>query len=70
MSKGAARLLRAASEAVGGMPALAVRLRTDEMLLARYMTGDRPLPDPLLLKVLDIILADRDGAGKESRGRP
>jgi len=60
MSKSAMRILRAAADMVGGLPELAVRLGTHETFLAEYMVGYRPVPDPLLLKVLDIVLAERE----------
>jgi len=60
MSKRAMKLLSAASDVVGGMPELALRLKTSETLLAKYMIGYRRLPDAVLLEVLDIILAERD----------
>jgi hypothetical protein len=59
MSACTVRLLNAASEIVGGPGALAERLGIDESLLAKFMGDTRPLPDPLLLKAVDIILADR-----------
>jgi transcriptional regulator with XRE-family HTH domain len=59
MSATAARLLRAAAEIVGGRRALAERLGIAESLLARYMAGTRLLPDPLLLRTVDVILEDR-----------
>jgi hypothetical protein len=55
-----AKLLQAASEIVGGPKVLAARLGINEALLLRIMAERRPLPDPLLFKALDIILADRD----------
>jgi hypothetical protein len=54
------KLLRAASEIVGGSKELAARLGISEALLLRIMAERRPLPDPLLFKALDIILADRE----------
>ncbi|HEX2566942.1 MAG TPA: hypothetical protein VHN19_08930 [Burkholderiales bacterium] len=60
MSTRAGRILRAAADLVGGMPELAVRLGTNETILAQYMVGHRRVPDPLLLEVLDLMLAERD----------
>jgi len=57
---GAARLLRAASELVGGDKALAERLGITELVLSRLMTGQDELPDPVLLGVVDIIVASHD----------
>src|SRR5258706_2712082 len=53
------KLLRAASEIVGGDSTLADRLGISEMTLSVYMTDSRELPDQLLLRALDIILAER-----------
>ena len=53
------RLLRAAAEIVGGNRALADRLGVNDALLAKFMADRRVLPDPLLLRAVDIILADR-----------
>lgn len=54
-----ARLLRTASELVGGNKALAERLGVSETLLSRFIADSYELPDPLLLRAVDIILADR-----------
>lgn len=59
MSATTVRLLEAASEIVGGNAALARELRIGETLLARFMDDSRELPDMLLLRAVDIILADR-----------
>jgi hypothetical protein len=54
------QLLRAASEIVGGDEALANRLGISKRLLSKFM-ADRPeLPDPVLLRALDIVLAGRE----------
>lgn len=53
------KLLQAASEIVGGNKALAMHLLIGEALLARFMEDSRPSPDALLLRAVDIILADR-----------
>jgi hypothetical protein len=55
------QLLRAASEIVGGNKALAERLGVGETLLALFLGDMRELPDRLLLRAVDIILADRQG---------
>jgi hypothetical protein len=59
MSMTTVKMLRAASEIVGGDGALASRLGIPEALLAEFLTDRRALPDPLLLRAVDIILADR-----------
>ncbi len=52
-------LLRVAAEIVGGTRALAEELDIGETLLSKYMADSPPLPDLLLLRAVDIILADR-----------
>ena len=59
MSTTTARLLQAASERAGGAKALAERLGITESTLTGYMADGTPLPDPLLLRVVDIVLAER-----------
>jgi hypothetical protein len=59
MSATSAQLLHAAAEIVGGARVLALRLAVDEILLAAYMADRRVLPDALLLRAVDIVLADR-----------
>ena len=59
MSATTVRLLEAASEIVGGNEALARELGVGLALLARFMDDARQLPDGLLLRAVDIILADR-----------
>lgn len=62
MSATTVRLLQAAAEVVGGERKLAQRLGIAESLLWRFMTDRRQLPDALLLRAVDIILADRASA--------
>ena len=74
MSATSVRLLRAAAEIAGGTKALAQRLGIGEIMLSKFLAGV-DLPDPLLLRAVDIILADRDSippADKAVRvsGRP
>jgi hypothetical protein len=52
-------LLKAASELVGGDKMLARQLGIAETLLAKLMSGLVHLPDPLLLRAVDIVLDDR-----------
>ena len=59
MSATMVELLKAAAQIMGGEAALARRLGIADGVLARYMSGDRALPDTLLLRAVDIILADR-----------
>jgi hypothetical protein len=53
------RLLQAASEILGGDKALAERLGIGETLLSKLLADSLELPDPLLLRAVDIIIADR-----------
>ena len=53
------KLLQAAADIVGGNDALAARLGIGAKTLARFLDDTRPLPDALLLRAVDLILADR-----------
>jgi hypothetical protein len=59
VSATAVKLLHAASEMLGGNKALAVRLGINDSLLLLFMDGSHELPDVLLLRAVDIILAER-----------
>ncbi len=59
MSTTSIRIIQAASEIVGGDEALAERLGIGHHALAMFKEGRRHLPDALLLRVVDIILEDR-----------
>lgn len=59
MSATTVRLLQAASEILGGDKALAERLGIGETLLSKLLADSPELPDPLLLRAVDIIIADR-----------
>jgi hypothetical protein len=59
MSANTVRLLRAASDIAGSDHALAERLGIGEALLSKLMADRCEVPDFLLLRVVDIILADR-----------
>jgi hypothetical protein len=59
MSATTVRLLKAASEIAGGDQALADRLGVSEALLGKFLADSLQLPDPVLLRAVDIILADR-----------
>jgi hypothetical protein len=69
MSATGVKLLKAAAEIAGGDKALADRLGITEALLAKFMGDRRELPDTLLLRAVDIILADRQ-AELPLTGRP
>ena len=66
----AVKLLRAASELVGGDEVLARRLGVDGALLRRLLSGQYELPERVLLGTVDIILArhesPRSPAGRAS----
>jgi hypothetical protein len=59
MSATTVKVLQAAAEIVGGNTALADRLGIRERLLARFMADRSELPDALLLRVVDIVLENR-----------
>lgn len=59
MSATTVKLLRAASEIVAGDAALAELLGIGQTMLSVYMADGRELPDRLLLRAVDIILAER-----------
>jgi len=60
MSATTQRILQAACEIAGGAEALAARLGISEPMLRKYLSGAFPVPDPLLLRTMDIVLADRE----------
>lgn len=60
MDAKAVKLLRAASEMVGGDQALARRLGIDDALLSTLMSGQHELPERVLLGTVDIILANHE----------
>jgi hypothetical protein len=64
------KLLQAAIEIVGGNHALARHLGIDNALLALYLADRRPLPDALLLRALDLILAERHAPAPVTPTRP
>jgi hypothetical protein len=59
MSATTAKLLQAAAEVLGSNAELARRLGVEEWLLCSYLNDLRELPDALLLRAVDIVLADR-----------
>ena len=54
-----ARLLQAAAKIVGGDQALATYLGIPESALAEFIDDPAAFPDALLLRTIDLILADR-----------
>ena len=59
MSTATAKLLLAALEKAGSTKVLADRLGITETVLAGFMADGCPLPDPLLLRVVDVVLAEQ-----------
>jgi hypothetical protein len=59
MSATTVKLLQAAAEIAGGEEALAERLGIRPRLLAKFMADSHELPDWLLLRAVDIIIAER-----------
>lgn len=59
MSATTVKLLQTACEIAGGEKALADQLGIGEKLLGIFLQDVRGLPDGLLLRAVDIILADR-----------
>jgi hypothetical protein len=59
VSASTVRLLQVASELAGGNKALAEHLGISETLLSKFMADSVELPDPLLLRAVDIILENR-----------
>jgi hypothetical protein len=70
VSTTAARLLRAAAEVLSGNKALAERLGIGEALLAKFMANGCELPDPLLLRAVDVIIDERRSRLAEALQRP
>jgi len=60
------KVLEAAAEIAGGRAALAHHLGIGETLLALFIAGERELPDVLLLRAIDVILADRTPTGGQT----
>jgi hypothetical protein len=59
MTTTSVNLLCVAAQIVGSGRALADRLGISESLLGKFMADSLELPDSLLLRAVDIILADR-----------
>jgi hypothetical protein len=54
------RLLRVAIEVAGGTRALADRIGISESMLERYVAEIFSIPDALMLRIVDVILDERD----------
>lgn len=59
MSATSVKLLQVAVEIAGGRQALAGQLGIEDALLEVYLADRRALPDRLLLRVVDLVIADR-----------
>ena len=57
MSHATVKLLKAAAEILGSEEALAQHLDIGRLLLRAYLEERRPLPDYLLLRAVDVVLA-------------
>jgi hypothetical protein len=57
MNQATVRLLQAAVDIVGGEAALAQELNIGDVLMRAYLEERRPLPDFLLLRLVDVVLA-------------
>ena len=57
MSHATVKLLRAAAEIMGSEEALARHFDIGRLLLRAYLEERRPLPDYLLLRAVDVVLA-------------
>lgn len=63
-------LLKAAAEITGSHRALAERLGIGQTLLSKFLADTLELPDLLLLRAVDIILADRQSLRAPLAGKP
>ena len=68
MNQATVRLLQAAVDIVGGEGTLAQELNIGDVLMRAYLEERRPLPDFLLLRLVDIVLA-HTGATQQLGGR-
>jgi hypothetical protein len=64
------RLLRVAIEVAGGTRALAQRIGISEAMLERYISESFSIPDALMLRVVDVILDERENNGAELVPQP
>jgi hypothetical protein len=56
-------LARAVAQ-VGGMPRMASALKVSEAALRRYILGKEPMPEGLMLQVIDVLLEQLPGPPK------
>lgn len=63
------RLLAHVCARMGGAEEVGVRLGISPRLVVAYMTGEEPVPDTLILPVVDLLLADLEES-KKADGQP
>ena len=63
-------LLRAAARVLGGPGALAERLGIDESLIQCFMSGQRRVPDALVLRVVDLLEEQRRASASHVTYQP
>lgn len=56
MVDSARRVLARAAAQVGGIPKLASELNLSEGILRRYVLGKEPIPEGLMLQIIDVLL--------------
>jgi hypothetical protein len=56
MVDSARRILARAAAQVGGIPHLASELKLSESALRHYILGREPIPEALMLRVIDVLL--------------
>jgi hypothetical protein len=66
----ARRVLARAAAQLGSVESLAGRLMISSRLLQYYITGSEPVPDSLLLRVIDIVLEGLPEIEKHSPTSP
>jgi len=67
MSQATVKLLQASAEILGSEDALARHLNIGEVLLQAYLDGRRELPDYLMLRCVDVVLAHAKPAAPQPR---
>jgi len=65
------RVLEGAIVQVGGVKALAAHLRISERIVRHYLVGHEPIPEPLLMKLVDVIIQHLpENSGTTRRSAP
>jgi hypothetical protein len=52
----ARRVLARTAAQIGGIPRLASELKVSESVLRHYILGKEPIPEGLMLRVIDVLL--------------